>query len=165
MPPWLSIALPIVMPVLAVAAAAVINLKIRFAPSRDAAAQELKLLALRVGQWIFNLSAVGFIGYNLFLQVSSSEPLTRAAVFAIAVGVAGLMFLGIMSIISSERKYLYGHIADVYRNINKHNDGIITLAETVTMAAENITLANQLSELRLKEHQIKSSLSNGNKAP
>ena len=37
MPPWLPITLQIVMPVLAVVATAVINLKIRFAPSQDAA--------------------------------------------------------------------------------------------------------------------------------
>ena len=78
--------LQIVMTVLAVVAAAVINLKIKFAPSRDAAAQELKDLALRVVQWNSNLAVGGFLVYPVFF---SNEPVTRVAVFTIAVEVAG----------------------------------------------------------------------------
>ncbi len=85
MPPWLPITLQIVMPVLAVVATAVINLKIRFAPSQDAAKQELQLLAFRIIQGISTLSLIGFLIYDIFF---SNEPLTRFAVFSIAYSVS-----------------------------------------------------------------------------
>jgi len=44
MPLWLSIALPLVVAVLTVVTNAVINRKIKFAPSKDVATRELKLL-------------------------------------------------------------------------------------------------------------------------
>ena len=48
MPPWLSVALQIAIPMLAVVTNAIINLKIKFAPSRDEAVQELKDFTIRV---------------------------------------------------------------------------------------------------------------------
>ena len=62
------------------------------------------------------------------------------AVFTIALAVASLMFVTVMHFITR-----------IYGDIN-------TLNESVGTVSESITLTGQLSEIRLKEHELKSSL-------
>jgi hypothetical protein len=96
MPPWLRDLIPVVVPVLAVMVNAVISMKIRFAPDEATAARELKGLASRIIQWILNAGIVALLVYELF----SSEPLTRLAVFEIALQVGVLTLIVVLFVIN-----------------------------------------------------------------
>lgn len=71
---------------------AVVNIKIKFASSAEAATRDVKAFALRVFQWVLNIGLV----FVLLREVLSSEPLTRPAVFAIALQVGVLMLVIVM---------------------------------------------------------------------
>jgi hypothetical protein len=89
MSPWVSILTSVVVPFLAVAVNAVINMTIRFAPDEATATRRLKDFALRIIQWILNAGLIAV----LLREVISSEPLTRLAVFAIALQVGVLILI------------------------------------------------------------------------
>jgi hypothetical protein len=78
--------------ILTIAVNALVNIKIKFAPSAEAATRDVKEFALRVFQWTLN---VGLI-FVLLREVLSSEPLTRLAVFGIALQVSVLMLVIVM---------------------------------------------------------------------
>jgi hypothetical protein len=96
MPSWLSVLVPLIIAVITVTVNAVVNIKIKFAPDAQTAFRDLKDTALRVFQWILNAVLV----FQLLRQVFSSEPLTRVAVFAIALHVAVLMLIVVLHMFS-----------------------------------------------------------------
>jgi hypothetical protein len=89
---WTSLLVPVLIAVLTIAVNAVVNIKIKFAPSAEAATRDVKEFALRIFQWILNIGLV----FVLLREVLSSEPLTRLAVFAIALQVTVLMLVIVM---------------------------------------------------------------------
>lgn len=93
MPLWLAIVLPLAVMGLTVTVNAIVNIKVKFAPDAATANRELKALGgavvqwvLKVVQWVLNLGMV----WLLISDITSTEPLTRMAVFKIAVDVATL---------------------------------------------------------------------------
>ena len=125
MPPWLPVAVSVVLFVLTVVINVVVlvgNLKIKFAPSLEAAKRDLKLLGLRVIPWILNLISFGLSAYLLFLNVFSSEPLTRVAVFIIIISVGIPMFqvmsLAILYFISRINNQIYKATDGIYKSID-----------------------------------------------
>jgi hypothetical protein len=148
--PWLSTALQIVIPVLAVVAAAVINLKIRFAPSREAATQELKDLALWVIlwviQWISGLVTIGSLVYNVFFM---SNPLTRVVVFTIAYQVASMMFVVTLYFVNR----IFDRIRKLDASIIETNETVERLTNSLRVVSDTVTLTERVAELRLEEHK------------
>ena len=84
----MSIVVTALIAALTIAANAVVNLKIKFAPDQATASRDLKSLGLRLLSLVLNVA----IAVNLYIQVVSAEPLTRHVVFDIALGVAVLLF-------------------------------------------------------------------------
>src|SRR3989442_4270005 len=92
MPTWLPVALQIAVPIFILVMSAVVSFKIKFSDSRDLAAKELSFLALRVVVLIIMaLSVAGHI-YDLYVELSSTDPLTRSSVYYIANDIAGIFF-------------------------------------------------------------------------
>jgi hypothetical protein len=83
---WVTVVTPLAVAILTVAVNAVVNIKIKFAPNAEAPTREVKALVLRALQWLLNLVTVGALINN----VVSGEPVTRLAVFTIALQVAVL---------------------------------------------------------------------------
>jgi hypothetical protein len=90
MPPWLSILIAVIVPLLTLWANAWVNMKIKFAPDEGTAKQELKGLVSRIFEWIMNVLLFAVLIHEVFFV---SEPLTRFAVFGIALQVGVLTLI------------------------------------------------------------------------
>jgi hypothetical protein len=85
--------------------------------TEEEANRALKLLVFWFTIRIGNLISIGLVSYGLFLTVSSTEPLTRWAVFSIAWNVASfliiLMLLVIEYLIARIRKQINSDIREL----------------------------------------------------
>lgn len=93
MPSWWQLLIPLIVAILSVVVTALINIRLRFATSRDEAEADLKTLGRRI---IFYALVLVVVGYLVHDAVLSSAPLTRWAVFNISTEVAALFSVFIM---------------------------------------------------------------------
>ncbi len=119
MSPWITVALALV----TIAANAAVSIKIKFAPDAVSASKDLKKMALRVGSWALN----AYIAYNLYRSVNSPEPVTRVAVFNIALGVGVLLF----ALIASVLHRVFGLIESMVHTTGRHISMTKDLADEV----------------------------------
>jgi hypothetical protein len=96
MPPWVPIAASAAVAVLAIGVTAAINIRIKFAPDAATASREVRTLVLRIVQWLAN----GYLAISLALAVLSAQPVTRAAVFQIALSTTVLVSLAIVALVN-----------------------------------------------------------------
>jgi hypothetical protein len=150
MPPWLSVSIQVVLTVLAVVATAVVNTKIKFAPTKEAATQELKQLAFRICRWLLIIMQVG----SLVFIVSLTEKVTHLTVLAIASGVASLMYQTIMFFVTQIKREIYDYLIDAYRSIRTVHESILGINEDIRSTNENIRGVKQLSELYMEKHKL-----------
>jgi hypothetical protein len=90
---WLSIVLPIVSVFLSVVLSAAVNKRLKFATTVEEADRDLKALAIRIVCWILNLLVAGSCVFNLYVELSSNEPLTRWLIFWIAYNITVPLFV------------------------------------------------------------------------
>jgi predicted signal transduction protein with EAL and GGDEF domain len=95
MPQWLSIVLPIVIPLFCVIIGVIANNKTKFASTEEEADQKLKLFFLQF------LPCIGilFMTWALARDVLSSDTLTHIEILAIALDVSSIM-LGVTLILT-----------------------------------------------------------------
>ncbi len=94
-----------------IALTAAVNIKIKFAPDAATARRDLATLALKLASWAAN----ALNAFNLYSYVTSTEPITRFTVLAIAVCVAALYF-------SLQSFLLNTHVRMLTARMDKHLD-------------------------------------------
>src|SRR5688572_14434387 len=88
MPVWMPMLITIVVAVLAIAANAIINTTIKFAPDAASARQDLKRLGSRVLRYLLNVAMALSLAFNVLMP----GPVTGVRVFVIALGVGAIVY-------------------------------------------------------------------------